>query len=483
MSSPVVGAGDRAPGRRGGHPFALLGLAFAAIVAGFVGATLYGEMRSSQIDQEARQIETNSLPSVERIVAAESGLRHLEVATEEYVHGTDAERRVATTRIQAARRVIERELAAEIATGMYPGEADLTAATTRALVEMDAQIARMISGGEAAGGTFREEDVRTAIERVDAALDRLLSLNATQAHDELTRIARVRAGSMRLAFGLDLLCVLFAAAAAVVAVGALRRQRAAERAHEALLETRAAELEAFARRVAHDMLSPLSALSFTLSTIKRSAERGNAIDEPLERSFACLKRSQRLVDGVLDFARSAASPSGGERASLREALDGVLEEVEGEKERAGVEITVPSWEGRVVVPCAPGILASVISNLVRNAVKYIGRGDAEGDRGEKRVTIRVLPRAEDVRVEVEDTGPGVPLPLAEHIFEPYFRAPNNVQPGLGLGLATVKRFVEAHGGRVGVHPARDRGSVFWFQLPRVPAPAGEIPRGNAVTGR
>jgi nitrogen fixation/metabolism regulation signal transduction histidine kinase len=58
--------------------------------------------------------------------------------------------------------------------------------------------------------------------------------------------------------------------------------------------------------------------------------------------------------------------------------------------------------------------------------------------------------------------------LPSVIFEPYRRGPGPTQPGLGLGLATVKRLVLAHGGRLGVRNAPSGGAVFWFDLPRAP---------------
>jgi signal transduction histidine kinase len=73
-----------------------------------------------------------------------------------------------------------------------------------------------------------------------------------------------------------------------------------------------------------------------------------------------------------------------------------------------------------------------------------------------------------VHVEIEDTGPGVSPGLEDAIFEPYRRGPVATQPGLGLGLATVKRLVIAHGGRLGVRNAPSGGAVFWFELPRAP---------------
>jgi len=453
--------------RRRTRSFAPIILAFATIAAGFLASTFYGEIRASQIDREAALIATNSLPGVERLVAAESALRHLEVAAEEYAHDSGDERRDAANAIDVARANMARELSTEaLMTETYASEADQAAAAGRALVELDTLLARMCeisSSDRAAGRAFFEHYVRSAAERTDAALDRLLSRHAVEVQAQATRISLVRASSIRLAFGLDAMCVVFSAGAAFVAIRALKNQQAVERAHEEMLQTRAEDLESFARRVAHDLLSPLSALSFTLSSVKRNRDRGVPIDEPLERAVACLKRSQRLVDAVLDFARSAASLSADDHASLREAIDGVIDEVRSDKGSAQVEVVVLPWDDDVVIPSSPGILASVVSNLVRNAVKYIGDGD------QKRVIVRVLPGKEDVRVEVEDTGPGLPPDVAQHVFEPGFRAANNTKPGLGLGLATVRRFVEAHHGRVGVQSALGRGSVFWFQLPRVPA--------------
>ncbi len=258
-------------------------------------------------------------------------------------------------------------------------------------------------------------------------------------------------------FGLNAVGAALSALAAYVAVRSAQRRRSVELAHEELLEARAMELERFASRVAHDLLSPLSALHFTLSTLERNAERGLSLTEAIGRARACLRRSQTLVDGIMDFARSGAPSSGG-RAHLRSILDGVLEEVRTDS--AGIELVVEGVDEDVCLVCSAGVLASILSNLVRNAVKYLG------DRPEKRVTIRGSVKGALVHVEVEDTGPGLPPELAPHVFEPYVRSLDNRNAGLGLGLATVQRFVESHRGRVGVDSSPDQGCVFWFELPR-----------------
>jgi signal transduction histidine kinase len=66
---------------------------------------------------------------------------------------------------------------------------------------------------------------------------------------------------------------------------------------------------------------------------------------------------------------------------------------------------------------------------------------------------------------VDDTGPGVPREIEAKLFEPFVRGTSAV-PGAGLGLATVKKLVEAHRGHVGCKSAPGSGSTFWFDLPR-----------------
>jgi signal transduction histidine kinase len=242
----------------------------------------------------------------------------------------------------------------------------------------------------------------------------------------------------------------------------LRRFRAYDamvQEHAALVQGRADELEMFGKRVAHDLLSPLSALTYCLAAFKRTSETDPKLKDALTRARACTVRAQRMVDGIFEFARAGGRPEPGAWADVH----GVLEQVSGEATAAGrgeaPEVVVEPF-GQVAVACSTGVLGSMLGNLVSNAAKYMS------DSAEKRITVRVQERADGVRVEVEDTGPGIPHALEGRIFEPYVRADGVTQPGLGLGLATVKRLCEAHGGEVGVRSSSGRGSVFWFRLPK-----------------
>ena len=441
------------------RPFATVIVAFALVAVGFVAAALATEVWASRIDREAQNIETNALPSVEHLAAARDALWHLEIASQQYVNAAPERRAAAVAGMQASRQDLTRELASEFATDRYPGEAEYDRDVEEQLGRLDgllAGIPRVIDHDETSAQALMRHDGRRAFEQVDQTLHRLMTLNAQEGHREALRIAGVRTASVRLSFALTAACVLLAVLAGVVAVRALQRKREIELAHEELLSTRSSELERFAARVAHDLLSPLSALHFSLSSVRRNADKGLPVADLIGRAEACLKRSRSLVDGVMEFARSGAT-LGTARASLLESVEGVLEEVHADA--SGIEFSVVGIDENAFVACSPGVLTSILSNLVRNAVKYMD------DRPERRVTLRAEMRDALVHVEVADTGPGLPPGLEAHVFDAYVRGPDNPKPGLGLGLATVQRFVSAHGGRVGVESSPDRGCVFWFDMP------------------
>jgi signal transduction histidine kinase len=185
------------------------------------------------------------------------------------------------------------------------------------------------------------------------------------------------------------------------------------------------------------------------------------------RALTSLKRLQATVSALLEFARAAGRPAAA-RTPLASHAAALIAELRPLADEANIELGSGALPD-VDVACAPGILSVLLSNLVRNAIKYMGVSPV------RRVDLHGFAHRGRVRLEVHDTGPGVPPEMAQRIFEPFVRAEANGVAGIGLGLATVKRLAEAHGGRVGVHAAEQRGSVFWFDLPiarpQAPAPS------------
>jgi signal transduction histidine kinase len=104
-------------------------------------------------------------------------------------------------------------------------------------------------------------------------------------------------------------------------------------------------------------------------------------------------------------------------------------------------------------------LSWVVSNLIANALRYTPAGGA--------ITISSRPAERAVRVQVSDTGPGIPTEIRQHLFERFAQwNVNGAAPGsAGLGLAIAKEIVEAHGGRIFVDSKVGKGTCFTVELP------------------
>jgi signal transduction histidine kinase len=178
----------------------------------------------------------------------------------------------------------------------------------------------------------------------------------------------------------------------------------------------------------------------------------------LSRAGGTLQRVRQMVADLLEFARAAARPPPGVETEVEPLLQCLAGDLEPLAADAGVALHVGSAP-ELRVPCAAGILSSVLSNLVQNAIRYAGKGT------EHRVDVRAAPAGPEVRFEVEDTGPGIPPEDRERIFDPYVSRGEGGS-GLGLGLATVKRLAESHGGHVGVSCVPGHGALFWVTLPK-----------------
>jgi len=117
------------------------------------------------------------------------------------------------------------------------------------------------------------------------------------------------------------------------------------------------------------------------------------------------------------------------------------------------------------------LVRHVLGNLVDNAIRYAwkdGGGVPEENRRKNRIVIRYQPEGQNVRVEVEDNGVGIPAFDQKFIFQKFFRSTNAVRrqtEGSGLGLFIVKSLLENTGGTIGFRSAENKGSTFWFMLP------------------
>jgi signal transduction histidine kinase len=436
----------------------------AGIAIAFIASTLIAQRTSVDIDAEALSISAAVAPSIEAISGARTELRHLESVVirqiEQGTKGSALSEDIAAVRreldLRLSQYVSDGEKCARLLASFHESIRALDLAAERALV-----LARQ--GADPRLTRQAGEQLRHLSDAASNVGAELIERDAGRVRTAAQQIERVRKRSNRAALFLNALCGAVAAAVAALVWRSQRRYQRLQQAHGIVLERRAEELEQFSARVAHDILGPLGAVSMALAVAERPTITPATRATALARGNASLQRAQRLVDGLLDFARAGAQPGPTSAAEVSPTVEGLVDELSSEAARARVTVQVTGMEP-CSVACSTGALLSILSNLLRNALKYMGNSE------QRLVTLRVLAGRGRVRFEVEDTGPGIPAGLDERVFQAYVRGPGSAQPGIGLGLATVQKLVVAHGGTVGVKSAPLGGALFWVEMPRAMDP-------------
>jgi signal transduction histidine kinase len=240
------------------------------------------------------------------------------------------------------------------------------------------------------------------------------------------------------------------------------RQRRQLDAHVRQVEQSNRDLDAFAGRIAHDLRNALTPLVFLAARLRRQTP-DTGLGEPVARELEAAVRSARnLLDGLLAFSRAGQAHDPNARASLAAVVHEVERELTPLVARLQVELAVDVQD--VDVACPPGLLQLVVANLAGNAVKFLD------GRPVRHVRIEGAAAADGwCTLTVTDTGPGIPATAVERIFEPFYRVPGVQAAGTGIGLATVRRIVEAYGGQVTVESQAERGAIFRVRLRRAAA--------------
>jgi signal transduction histidine kinase len=439
----------------------MLSLAFAAVVGSFLAANFIVQRSSAAVGALSEGIIYNSAPSIEHLAHLRRFVLETELILSQFIH-EPLQRPELGRELDAALARTEEGTQAYLNLASLPGEQALRLDVQESWVRFDAAIREVRAATEsitnAQASELFDREVEPIGQRLLEDVTRAIELNAVRGREMAARIHETRRHSMWLANGLNAVCAILAVAVAWLLHREARLRRALFDRHAKFLEERAAELEQFAGRVAHDIRNPLSAARMAAELAVRKSEN-EAAREPVRHIIRSLSRADAITGALLDFARSGARPDPGARTELRTVIADLVGGFAAEAEQAGIRLhcePVPP----VLAACSPGVYLSLLGNLVRNAIKYMGDGAI------RRITLRVVNDGAFIRTEVSDTGPGIASETLPFLFEPYFRGPSRGAEGLGLGLATVKKLAEGHGGRVGVISERGKGSTFWFELPR-----------------
>ncbi|TVP49141.1 MAG: GHKL domain-containing protein [Mongoliibacter sp.] len=253
--------------------------------------------------------------------------------------------------------------------------------------------------------------------------------------------------------------------------------------------------------IAHEINNPINFVSSNISPLKRDikdileivdAYRKNGslefaeetkkkladLEEDLEFDYL-LKEVEQLLKGMEDGAKRTVEIVKGLRifsrideqdikhVDIHEGIDSTLVLLNS---TIGDQIDIIKEYGEIpMVECLAGKINQVFMNILNNAVHALLDHPVEGRKGQ--ITIRTSHEKDEVRIHIEDNGPGIPKELQSRIFEPFFTT-KAVGKGTGLGLSIVYTIIENHQGKLTVQSEEGQGTCFLINLP-ISQPGGD----------
>ena len=206
--------------------------------------------------------------------------------------------------------------------------------------------------------------------------------------------------------------------------------------------------KALLANASHELRSPLARIRMGLELMQ--TQPAASVHEEIARN---IRELDQLIDEILLASRLDASP---DDLGPLEPVDLVGLGAE-ECARTGAEFETAPGVASVAVTGLTRLLRRALRNLLENARRH----------GAGTVTLTLRTQGDQAELRVTDQGPGVPLPLRERIFEPFFRLPgaSEREGGVGLGLALVRSIAQRHGGTVECQDAPGGGACFVLRLP------------------
>jgi len=244
----------------------------------------------------------------------------------------------------------------------------------------------------------------------------------------------------------------------------LEKQEKALREANTLLKQKDRVKDEYVSRVTHDIKGHLAAIQNCLYAITETS--GESLGErPADFLARAMNRTRQLTSFVRELISLTRMRLNGrvemEEFSLPQALRDSLSAAEDKAQEKSITITseIDATLGEIMGNAFS--IEEMLTNLLSNAVKYTPENGT--------IHLRAGACGDHVRIDIIDSGIGIPAEELEHIFDEFYRASNVTrikQEGSGLGLAIVKQIAERHGGAVSVKSTEGRGSTFTVLLPK-----------------
>ena len=213
--------------------------------------------------------------------------------------------------------------------------------------------------------------------------------------------------------------------------------------------------------IAHEIRNPLNYINLTLDHLRskfapEESEKRETFEKLTLQLKAEVARINQQISDFLNYSRPAKADL--KPIDVRTVIDDSLRIIEAQAAENGIKVGVVEHENVPKILGDPEFLRSVFNNLMINAVQAMEKSGGH-------LNIKITPDGNDgfVRIDVADTGNGIPEENLSKIFEPYF---STKETGTGLGLAIVQKIVDIHHGMIEVESKMGEGTRFTVRLPK-----------------
>lgn len=242
---------------------------------------------------------------------------------------------------------------------------------------------------------------------------------------------------------------------------AMAREKLAAAHHKALLGAEREKMRSdFLQAISHDLRTPLTGILSASSTLLGSFDRFDqdtalSLISDIEQEAGWLLQ---MVENLLSITRVADGVSS--LSLLPEAVEEVIWDAVGRIRKrypvALISVSLP--DDALIAPMDARLIVQVLMNILENAIKYGGDGDA--------VRLCAVAREDDILFSITDQGEGLPQDVLATLFTAGVALENRPGHGLGIGLAICKSIIQAHGGEIWGGNEKPRGACFCFTLPK-----------------
>ncbi len=224
---------------------------------------------------------------------------------------------------------------------------------------------------------------------------------------------------------------------------------------EIIQAERLAVIGRFAATIVHDFKNPLTIIGLAAELACSDDTSAPLRIKAQDKIARQVGRMTNMLQELIDFTRPT-----GQRPALRGVnfaryMNPLAAEIRAEIADRGVKLVMSESPPDVDVRLDPPRLSRVFYNLLNNAVEAMPEGG--------KIFLRFAIEKDELRVEVEDTGPGIPAAIASSLFEPF--TTHGKSHGTGLGLTICKKIVQDHGGKIWASGKPGHGAAFSFTLP------------------